>query len=136
MLQTGMPDLIRCRRCHAGFYGRADAQYCSAACRQAAHRERRDGRRYPVKPNRPPKPTRPKTTTTEWKTKAIAALRRQALILSKAAVEARANGTGVVTVRDADKIANTFRWLAHVIEDCYADHHPRWAKAAETTDET
>ncbi|WP_077090369.1 hypothetical protein [Mycobacterium rhizamassiliense] len=29
-----------CAVCHAGFFGRTDAVYCSSACRQKAHRAR------------------------------------------------------------------------------------------------
>ncbi|APE15929.1 hypothetical protein BOH72_12590 [Mycobacterium sp. WY10] len=31
---------VRCWKCDTPFYGRADARYCSNACRQKAHRER------------------------------------------------------------------------------------------------
>lgn len=32
--------MLACAVCAAGFYGRSDARYCSAACRQKAHRAR------------------------------------------------------------------------------------------------
>ena len=32
---------LLCSMCGVSFYGRADARYCSAACRQKAHRIRR-----------------------------------------------------------------------------------------------
>lgn len=32
--------MLVCAVCSAGFYGRSDAVYCSAACRQKAHRAR------------------------------------------------------------------------------------------------
>jgi hypothetical protein len=35
---------LHCWLCGIAFYGRVDARYCSAACRQKAHRKRNAGR--------------------------------------------------------------------------------------------
>ena len=118
-----MATLKGCTRCRTKFYARADAQYCTNACRQAAHRERRDRKIYPVKPKKPPKPVRQLGARTEWLTRFRRVLHERANILSKAAVAASENGSDpVVTVSDAVKIANTLRQLAVTVSQCYCDY--------------